>query len=475
MDPQLLTLSKIFTERLLRIPDYQRGYAWADKQLRDFWNDIQQLEPGRNHYTGVLTLESVPDPVVRQWDDDLWIVEAKSYQPFFVVDGQQRLTTAIILTQVILECIAPEQKLNYTEKTDIQRKFIFDSKDNGISRSYIFGYEKDNPSYEFLKTKIFRERSSAGSSEETVYTHNLAQAKKFFSEHFAPLSLEELEGLYRKVTQNLLFNIFTITDDVDVCVAFETMNNRGKPLSYLELLKNRLIYLSLKFEAPDYERKQLRRAINDCWKAIYHKLGRNKESLLDDDKFLLTHYVIFYNTAVHDDLQAEGDLRYRRLLRADYARDLLENRFIAKNVAADAAPDVRITLSDVYQYVSSLQDAVETWFKMYNPFDSDFSPDTKAWLDKLNRIGMDPFLPLILVFLQKVPVDSKRLAFLHTVESYLFVVSLLNRYYGATYLPDMDPKALLSAIEMSTGKLSEDKVTPNIAETTTSILKQATS
>jgi uncharacterized protein with ParB-like and HNH nuclease domain len=88
MDTQLLTLSKIFTERLFRIPDYQRGYAWTDKQLRDFWNDIQQLEPGRNHYTGVLTLESVPDPVARQWDDDFWIVDAKSYQPFFVVDGQ---------------------------------------------------------------------------------------------------------------------------------------------------------------------------------------------------------------------------------------------------------------------------------------------------------------------------------------------------------------------------------------------------
>jgi uncharacterized protein with ParB-like and HNH nuclease domain len=41
MDTQLLTLSKIFTERLFRIPDYQRGYAWTDKQLRDFWNDIQ--------------------------------------------------------------------------------------------------------------------------------------------------------------------------------------------------------------------------------------------------------------------------------------------------------------------------------------------------------------------------------------------------------------------------------------------------
>jgi hypothetical protein len=250
------------------------------------------------------------------------------------------------------------------------------------------------------------------------------------------------------------------------------MINRGKPLSYLELLKNRLIYLSLKFDAPDYERNKLRRSINDCWKAIYHNLGRNKDNPLDDDKFLLTHYVVYYGRAAHDDLQVDGDLRYRRLLRADYASDLLENRFIAKNVAADAAPEVRIDLSDVYQYVSSLQDAVETWFKMYNPFDSDFSPDTKAWLDKLNRIGMDPFLPLILVFLQKVPADSRRLAFLQAVERHRFVVSLVGRYYGRPYLFEMDPNVLLSAIELNTGKVSGDKVTRSIGEATNAILKE---
>jgi hypothetical protein len=49
---ELLSISKIFTENLFRIPDYQRGYSWTEKQLKDFWNDINQLEEGKNHYTG---------------------------------------------------------------------------------------------------------------------------------------------------------------------------------------------------------------------------------------------------------------------------------------------------------------------------------------------------------------------------------------------------------------------------------------
>jgi uncharacterized protein with ParB-like and HNH nuclease domain len=74
MDTQLLTLSKIFTERLFRIPDYQRGYAWTEKQLRDFWADLQQLETNRNHYMGgVLTIESVSSGITSAWEDDHWI------------------------------------------------------------------------------------------------------------------------------------------------------------------------------------------------------------------------------------------------------------------------------------------------------------------------------------------------------------------------------------------------------------------
>lgn len=472
MDNQLLTLSKIFTERLFRIPDYQRGYAWTEKQLKDFWNDIQQLEPNNNHYTGVLTLENVSPDVYRQWDDDFWIIESKSYEPYFVVDGQQRLTTAIILIQTILERVPTGDKLNFTGRADIQRKFVFDSKDDGISRSYVFGYEKDNPSYEFLKTKIFCERSSSAAFQETVYTQNLAHAKSFFAERLSALSHSEIEVLYKKVTQQLLFNIFTITEDVDVCVAFETMNNRGKPLSYLELLKNRLIYLSLKFDAPDYERKKLRGAINDCWKAIYHNLGRNKAQPLDDDRFLSTHYIIYFGKSIVDETATDEPMRYRKLYRADYASDLLESRFVPRNVTSDASSENRITLTDVYQYVSSLQEAVETWFKMWNPFDSDFSKDIQSWLDKINRLNIPFFHPLVLVFLQTEQLESHRLAFLQAIERQLFVMSLINQRYGFPFAFEISPDGFQLAIDLRAGKVSAEKVTKHIADKTTGLLKR---
>ncbi|WP_417667522.1 DUF262 domain-containing protein [Pseudidiomarina sp.] len=252
MKTELYSVSKIFTERLLRIPDYQRGYAWTKKQLKYFWSDIQQLEKGHNHYVGVLTLEDVEKDKYSKWDDDEWIIESKNYEPHYVVDGQQRLTTTVILIQCILEAIG-DSEINYTNPNEIRKKFIYESKDGGISRSYLFGYEVDNPSYEFLKQKIFCELSdNQPNVQETIYTNNLLIAKEYFKEQLYSLDIHQIEALYTKVTQNLLFNIYSMSHEIDVHVSFETMNNRGKPLSHLELLKNRLIYLSTKVDSDEF-------------------------------------------------------------------------------------------------------------------------------------------------------------------------------------------------------------------------------
>lgn len=64
-----------------------------------------------------------------------------------------------------------------------------------------------------------------------------------------------------------------INDEIDVFVTFETMNNRGRPLSSLELLKNRLIYLSTLFK-DNTGKDKLRSNINDAWKTMYEYLGK---------------------------------------------------------------------------------------------------------------------------------------------------------------------------------------------------------
>lgn len=455
MKTDLFSVSKIFTERLLRIPDYQRGYAWTEKQLKDYWSDLIQLEPGKNHYIGVLTLEEVPKDVIETWSEDHWIIKAKSYEPFYVVDGQQRLTTTIVLIQAITESVNEKAKLNFTLIDDIKRKYLFDSKDEGVSRSYIFGYEKDNPSYEFLKTNIFMEKSvSSYQQQETIYTHNLEFSKSFFIEKLSHLSESEIQNIYTKITQNFLFNIYAISNDIDVFVAFETMNNRGKELSHLELLKNRLIYLSTKFDIELYEKNTLRKLINDSWKAIYYYLGKNKNNPLNDDLFLENHFLLYFGDVVSDDMDDSYSIRMlHRRYRFSHKDYLLESKFTAKNISEkNEKGNYKLTVKEVKQYAESLKNSVEMWYQILNPLDSIFSDEEKLWLEKINRQGVESAAPLIMVFFQQEKSIDARVDLLKTVERFIFFITLVRHQY---YM-DIDGFIFL---ELSS-KLSKKELTP---------------
>lgn len=477
MDSQLQSVSKIFTEKLFRIPDYQRGYAWGDKQLKDYWSDILQLEPGKNHYVGVLTLEKVPKVVSDNWEEDEWIMKSKSFEPFYVVDGQQRMTTTIILVQAITELYKDRDKLNYTEIYDIKRRYIFDSKDDGISRSYIFGYEKDNPSYDFLKRNIFLE-TGGYNQEDTIYTHNLENAKKYFSDKLAKLSKEEVEVIYKKITQNLLFNIYTISSDIDVFIAFETMNNRGKPLSNLELLKNRLIYLSTKFEADSSEKNKLRKDINDSWKAIYHYLGKNRSRPLNDDVFLLNHFIVYFG---HDFGFASQDVPYsvrhmHNLYRTNYERYLLEEKFTVRNILghSDESDDedipesaTKLTIADVHAYISSLQKSVEIWYNIFNPTDcKGFEDEEKIVFERILRMGTKTFLPLLLVCYQKRIKSDARIELLKALERYVFIHML----YAYRHYPEVFDFSE-NAININKGNKTVAEVTKYMNERVLEICK----
>ncbi|MDR0767554.1 MAG: DUF262 domain-containing protein [Methanosarcinales archaeon] len=103
MERQLKSLTDIFERNIFRIPDYQRGYAWGEKEITNFWNDLVRLRPEKDHYVGVLTLESAKENKYEKWIGDTWLIKARKFKPYYVVDGQQRLTTSIILIKSIIE------------------------------------------------------------------------------------------------------------------------------------------------------------------------------------------------------------------------------------------------------------------------------------------------------------------------------------------------------------------------------------
>ena len=228
---KLQSLTEIFNEKIFRIPDFQRGYSWENNQLEDFWEDLMNLKEDKIHYTGLLTVESVSKKdieKIEKWQDDLWLFE-RGLSAYYLIDGQQRLTTSIILINEILNKFKDEEGVNFKTKDYWSNKFLFEKYGENY-KSYIFGYEKDNPSDEFFKTKILNQESSTADKfpEETLYTANLKSSKQFFEKKLEKIDKVELEEIFKKITSKFKFNFYEIDDELDVFVTFETMNKRGK-------------------------------------------------------------------------------------------------------------------------------------------------------------------------------------------------------------------------------------------------------
>lgn len=444
-DTKLLSLSEIFNNKIFRIPDFQRGYSWEERQLEDFWEDIQNLSPNKIHYIGLLTVEPIKkDEIinVEKWKDDLWLLK-KGMSAYYVIDGQQRLTTLIILLHEILRTFKDDEGINFGQKSEWIDRFLYRSY-NQIYKSFVFGYEKDNPSDEYFKTKILEQDSSAADKyPETLYTANLMFAKEYFAKKLKDLSKECKEEIFDKAVNRLKFNYYEIDDSLDVYVTFETMNNMGKDLSHLELLKNRLIYLSTLLHKDDETKERLRKDINETWKTIYEYLGKNKENPLDDDVFLFNHWVMYFT--------------YDRSQSDVYAEFLLKKKFTSKNVLCG-----NISIEDIKAYIDSLSKCVKQWFYIFNIQYSNFSDKIKGHIHKLERVGWGAFPPMIMVVFTKERNEELIWDFLDACERFNFLVfavshrssntqnSNLYRKAREYYIGNLDLETLIHDIDFLT-------------------------
>lgn len=72
------------------------------------------------------------------------------------------------------------------------------------------------------------------------------------------------------------------------------------------------------------------------------------------------------------------------------------------------------------------------WYYTYFPEESDLSDEEKLWIDRLNRIGIVFFRPLVAVALCKSNNETERISLLKQIERFIFLFFRLA-YYRANY------------------------------------------
>lgn len=256
---ELLNLDGVIEKGVFEIPSYQRGYAWQMRQLKDFWNDLEHVSKlgDKFHYMHSLTLRGLENEL----EDSA----------FEIIDGQQRLTTSLILLGLLAKITQHKDP-----KYDSMNLEPILSYNYGLSEAFgsIMGEEKDLERF-----------------QTSFYAKNLIDACAFFKEKISDTPMETLEKMFDVLTKKMLFSVVELNDNrIDPFSSFETINNRGKDLSTLELFKNRLHFVAHKI-CNGQKLETLQKEINKTYTIIYDDLRSFKD---DDLERFLKHFVAYY-------------------------------------------------------------------------------------------------------------------------------------------------------------------------------------
>ena len=410
----LQNIQDVFSDKILKVPDYQRGYAWDKKHWVDLIEDLEMLQPNQEHYTGTLVLHQ---------DSSRKSIQAKDgthFKMYDIVDGQQRLTSIIIL----LNCIA-QKLLGIPEKAEfaygILKKYIkfFDMEDQERTRLTL-----NADCHAFFKNTLLA--SNPAINGPVIKSHErLLGASKYFMGYIDKEEkkdnidfVEFLTGLHKKITNVMMLTVYKVPEAADVGVIFEVMNNRGKPLSEMEKVKNYLLYLSSK--NPLNAAHELGEEINSVWASVFNRLMEAGIASSEyEDQLLRSSWIMAY------DYKPKNWKGYSSIKEKFHLKKYIKN------------PDKM--LDDVGKYIKLIDQASIAYCDIYKPNKSDaynkFSDQSEQrknlqqLTEKIGRIGnIAPFLPLLMGARIKYPDDAEfSIELLTLCEKYAFRVYRLAR------------------------------------------------
>lgn len=411
---ELKPLTHFFNKKIYCIPSYQRGYSWGDKQILDLLTDIDHaIKLDSLHYTGTITIH--PQKQTEK-------IGLNNYEVFHVVDGQQRLTTLIL----ILSHIVRKLKQNPETRSDSLEK---ESSYIVCKGSYLFRYAIDKVSENYFRSLIL-ENENLSSLEENLYTRNLHKAKITINKYFEiEDNRNRLIEYLNAIEEKLQFNEYIVSNTTEIGVVFETMNNRGVGLSNLEIVKNRLLYLTSKIKSKEESKSRLvnlSSKINNKWSIILKNLTLPKK-VLDEDTFLSNHWIVYHGWNKANQAKKE----------------ILDNTFSISKMVED--PEGMI--SNIEDYINSLASCSLHWrFLNYPEEDKAFIEveDLKTRnsiqdvASKLNRLSNSTIRPLLLAFMPLMKQNpSKLLEFFTISEIFSFRLFSMNRRRSDTAKSDI--------------------------------------
>ena len=329
-------VSQIFSNEktiIYKIPKYQREYTWGQKEWGLLFNDI--IENDYGYFLG--SIICVDKSVSAMGDVELE-----------VIDGQQRITSLSLLLISLYEKLNVfKDKLDEDQITDlnnIKRELVIRSNSENIAR-LTPQIQNDNRNDYF---SLLCEKGLLADKARKNYAglRRIYKAYAYFSnavdkyiEELNPQNdndkINALFELVRRFNSAVLVSIEVETNK-DAYMLFESLNNRGVPLSAIDLIKNLLISIS--------DRDGKAEECYTIWKKII--------SYLSDDYGVQERFFRQFYNAYRDELnkpyKTEGKTKYalgylatkttlldiyEKLLKDDYMSFLNRLEAEAKNYA----------------------------------------------------------------------------------------------------------------------------------------------
>lgn len=267
LNPMYLSFDELLQKRLFEIPTYQRAYSWNTKQRNDLFGDIMTLyespeyKEGRTHFMATVVCHSQMKE--ESYDTDV-------YSILNIVDGQQRITSLIILLKSIH---LKMQELNNNK----YRRSIYYLEDLMV--------KDENQKLILIQTNhnsslTLREYLLTGKhpNEDLVTTHAIKTLKAGFidCENFVNSWAEkyELLDLLSLIRNKLNFILHIINDEGSVYTVFEVLNSRGLDVDWLDKCKSMLLGIAFeKLNKNPLVFEDRLKWLHEYWGKIYETIG----------------------------------------------------------------------------------------------------------------------------------------------------------------------------------------------------------